>query len=56
MSNHRVANDGRDRRTVVIEMLSPLRVLPSQEIWPSFEDEMDIYEKKEVNTKDGGMI
>jgi hypothetical protein len=37
----------RNQRTVVIEMLSPLSVLASQEIWPSLEDEMDIYETRE---------
>ena len=43
MSDHRVITGRRDQRTVVIEMLPPLRVLASQEVCPSFEDEMDIY-------------
>ena len=38
--------DRQDQRTVVIEMLPPFLVLASQEIWPSLEDEMDIYEKQ----------
>ena len=46
VSNHRVATDRRDQRTVVIETLPPFVVLASQEVWPSLEDEMDIYEKQ----------
>lgn len=46
VSEHRVITDGGGRRTVVIEMLPPLRVLASQEAWPSSEDEMEIYENQ----------
>jgi len=42
VSDHRVKTGRCDQRTVVIEMLPPSRVLASQEVWPSFEDEMDI--------------
>jgi len=46
VSDHRVTTGKRDQRTVVIDMLPPLRVLASQEVCPSFEDEMDIYENQ----------
>ena len=39
-----------------MDMLPPLRVLASQEICPSLEDEIDIYRTREVNTEDGGVV
>lgn len=46
VSDQRVTADGGNERTVVIEMLSPLEIA-SQEVWPSLEDEIDIYENRE---------
>jgi len=39
-----------------MEMLSPLRVLASQEVCPSLEDEMDTYENQRSKCKEGAVI
>lgn len=46
MSYDEARTGSQDRRTLVIDMMSPLGFLPSQETWPSLEDEMDTYQSQ----------